>query len=448
MTRRKKADDRAVLDASLASLRAQGVPFRKLAEVKRRIGNPRENAEAVPEIVRSLLTYGWTSPMLVDPDGVLEAGDTRWLAAAHLGLEEVPVLRLDHDEKTAARYTVADNKLGEIATWSGPKLAAIFEGATPEEVIATGWTLEDLAALTGVTTPGDDDKPDDVDEDHDVDPNREPITKPGDVWILGEHRIVCGDSGLPEVVQVALAGKLPDLFESDPPYAIYGSSTGVASSISDDNMVVPFFERVARLAKTSVPWFGHVYVFCDWRSYPAVREGARRARLEPKNLLVWDKGGSGLGSNYANTHELIAFFTKMPAQTAMKSTAATGQRTVFKPNILRANRARGAERPHNASKPVSLVRELIENSTDKGARVFDPFLGGGSTLIACETSGRICHGIDIAPAWIDVCVARWERVTGKKAKRLPAGEIAAALPSAGAPPKRSPGYRRKAKVKK
>lgn len=420
--------DLATLNASLAHLREQGVRFVPLTSIRRREGNPRDNAESVPAMVASLVEFGWTVPITVDPSGEVEAGDTRWLAAAHLGLVEVPIVTTLHDDAKARRYVVADNRIGELASWNGVKLGAILEGFTPSEIAVTGFDAEEVAALARGPDIGDRDvKPENDDDDREPEARHDvpAITKLGDVWILGPHRIVCGDNGEEDTIARCLQGEIVDLFCSDPPFAIYGSSTGVSSSVSDDRMVVPFFEATARLAHRVSRWFGHIYIFCDWRSYPALREGGRRAELEPKNLLVWDKGNGGLGSNYANTHEFVAFFVKIPARTAMKGDSATGQRAVLKPNILRFQRATGAERPHNASKPVPLVSDLITNSTDVGAIVFDPFGGGGATLIACEKTGRVARLIDVSPAWVDVMVARWERVTGRKAVRIAAEDYSA-----------------------
>ena len=143
--------------SSLARLRAQGVPFRKLADLRRREGNPRDNAHAVPDIVRSLNEFGWTTPMIVDPRGELEAGDTRYLAALNLGLEEVPVVETDHDERLAKLYVPADNRLGEIATWNPFRLADLFSGFSPEEIRLTGWEPADVAKMLASANTGGDD---------------------------------------------------------------------------------------------------------------------------------------------------------------------------------------------------------------------------------------------------------------------------------------------------
>jgi DNA modification methylase len=234
------------------------------------------------------------------------------------------------------------------------------------------------------------------------------------VWTLGDHKLLVGDSLQADETKEFLAGLQVAMVATDPPYAIYGSSTGVSVEIADDKMVRPFFEAVMRLAHQVVPVFGHAYVCCDWRSWPALFDAARRSGMTAKNLLVWDKGGSGMGSNYANCYELLGFFAKIPTQGVM-SHRKGGQRTVLRPNIVRIPRARGEDHQHNAAKPVPLMVEVITNSSERGDWVLDPFCGSGTTIVACENTGRRCAAVEIEPKWADVSVLRWQRVTGKKA---------------------------------
>jgi len=237
----------------------------------------------------------------------------------------------------------------------------------------------------------------------------------GQIWALGKHRLYVGDI-LPDgvaarLIELERLGPV-DAVITDPPFAIYGSSTGIGADIADDRMVRPFFERALGVMRDACKWFGHVNISCDWRSWGGIWESARRVRLAPANCLVWDKGNGGLGSMYSNCHELIGFFIKTPPPSAMRSTSARGHRMVYKPNILRHNRAHGAERLHNAAKPLALLAELIEASTEAGERVFDPFCGSGSTLIACERAGRICYTSDAEPRWAATAIQRYASETG------------------------------------
>jgi DNA modification methylase len=197
---------------------------------------------------------------------------------------------------------------------------------------------------------------------------------------------------------------------TDPPYAIYGSSTGVSSSVTDDKIVRPFFRSVLLRAEAILRLFGPAFVFCDWRSYPSWWWEAANTHLDVKNLVVWSKNGSGLGNNFANTHELITYCVKMPPQGAMKSgRKTTGIREILSPNVITFDRARGDDREHNAAKPVGLLVRLIEVSTDAGAVVVDLFGGSGSTLIACAESGRRAGLVELEPGWCDVIRRRWTR---------------------------------------
>lgn len=258
----------------------------------------------------------------------------------------------------------------------------------------------------------------------------EPITRRGDIIRLGWHVLMCGDSTDDDDVDALRIAADPafgepracDVAVMDPPYAVYGSSTGIAADITDDKMVRPMFRAIVRQIARVVKPFGHFYVCCDWRSWPSWWEVAKGTPAVWKNCVVWDKGGAGLGSNYANTHEFIGFGSVIPMRESMTQ-KITGIRSVFDANVWRADRVRSSEdekREHNAQKPVVLMRRAIENSSEKGGVVLDLFGGAGSTLIAAEQTGRVCLVMEIEPRWCDVIVARWERATGLTAQRPPA----------------------------
>ncbi len=245
-----------------------------------------------------------------------------------------------------------------------------------------------------------------------------PKSKIGDIFVLGAHRLLCGDAMKPEEVQRLMDGKRADMVFTDPPYAIYGSSTGIAADIADDKMIRPFFLNVVNACVNNLKPFGHAFIFCDWRSWASWWEVSKGTGLTPKNMIVWDKGG-GLGGMFANCHELMLFASHRPMRSKMTQKIA-GERTVNGRNIWNFNRAgkEGEERVHNAQKPAALVQHAIELSTERGEIVLDFFGGSGTTLIAAEASGRACRMSEISPAYCDVIVARWENFTGKKAKLL------------------------------
>ncbi len=394
------------------------LPVEQLAETP---NNPRtHSADQVDAIVDSIKRFGWTNPMLVarEEDGTwrLLAGHGRKLAAIKLGMDEVPcrdLTALNEAERMA--LVVADNRLAELAGWHEPSLAAIFEelNASDLPLESTGYAQEVAEEIMKAarTKPTDSDGQGGQEgEDEWGEITAAPITRPGDLWQLGPHRLFVGDSMKGDDLDILIDDDQVHVIATDPPYAIYGSATGMASDIADDKMVRPFFERVCQIAKERLPWFGHAYIFCDWRSWSAIWTAAQgTTHVEPKNLLVWDKGGSGLGSNYSMTYELVGFFHKLPKQKAMGNRPA-GMKLVHKPNVLRHQRPHGQDREHNAAKPVALMRELIENSTGPGDVVLDPFCGSGSTLIAADQTDRVCFTMEIEPTWAEVTLNRFERL--------------------------------------
>lgn len=337
---------------------------------------------------------------------------------------DVPCVVLDIDDDAAMQLNVALNKIG--GTTNKDKLAELFAMVAPSmnenDVLASGFTQAEIDNLVRSTMP----PPPPDDDDVIPEPPRVPVTKLGDVWKLGDHLVVCGDSFEDSTRALGLRGQTVDLVVTDPPYAIYGSSTGIGADIADDRMVRPFFESLFRLVEQSVKPFGHVYVCCDWRSHAAIHESSRAARsggeygLWPKNLIVWDKG-HGIGNMYAQTHEFVAFFARQPTPKAMKSNQKeTGHRVVLKPNLFKHERAHGDDRQHNAAKPPQLFSWLIENSSDPGQRVADFFAGSGTTIIAAEKLGRKAICFEVDPRYCDVIVERWQRATGGKAERIKA----------------------------
>lgn len=351
--------------------------------------------------------------------GELIGGHQRLDWLERQGAKVVAVAVLDLDETRAKALNVSLNNpkaQGVFAEDDLPALLAQVNGAMPQMYGAIGLSAllsqAEVDAHTRTTITVDTDK-----DDPEIE--TEPRVAPGDLWDLGGSRLICGDSFVDDDVRAAIGELKIFMVCTDPLYAIYGSSTGVASDIADDKMVRPFFEAMWKVQHRVLPKFGHALVSCDWRSWASLWEAAKRAEMSPKNMIVWDKGGSGLGSNYANTHELIAFFMKLPKQATMRQQDETGIRPVHRPNMMRFPRPSGDEREHNAAKPVPMLKELIENScTGADDAVLDMFGGSGSTLIAATAVGRRCAMLELEPKRCDVIVARYERVTGDKARKL------------------------------
>lgn len=372
--------------------------------------HPKAQQDALAAVLDQV---GWVQDVIVNrTTGHVVDGHLRVSLAISRGEPSIPVVYVELEPEEEALILASLDPLAAMAVTDAEQLRALMEDIGEQD--AALQTMLD-------TVVGKEPKVGLVDPDDVPEERAETSVQRGDVYLLGRHRLVCGDSTDAADVAVLMDGSKAAMLCSDPPYAIYGSSTGIGSDIADDKMVRPFFEGILRLAVEHLEMFAHVYVCCDWRSWPSWWEMAKRVELAPKNLIVWDKGGGGLGSSYANAYELVGFFAKLPKQTVMTSNQKRGQRQVHKPNIWRGGRVSG-DRLHNAQKPVELMEFLIENSSDAGDVVLEPFAGSGTTIIAAERQSRRCYAMEIEPKYVQVCIDRWEAFTGEKAVKVNGGE--------------------------
>lgn len=397
--------------------------------------NPKKhNARQINEYAKSIARFGFNGVLVVQKKSrrIYKGHGARLALLKHFEKTKaakpwrVTVMFTDLPDHECEAFALADNGIAAMTGNDDRRLGAALEKLRARSTAALeglGFGARKIDKLIAKASV-------DVGSGEEVDASQ-PLkvkTREGDVLELGPHRVLCGDAFDVDArarlfaLDLAALGSAPlqcALVVTDPPYAIYGSSTGIGEDIADDAMVEPFFAKVFEIALERVKIFGHVYAFCDWRSFPALHKGARLSKMAPKSLLVWDKGGGGLGSSYANVYELIAFYARLPPSRSMQNQTTTGQRMVHAPNLVRFNRVSGDEREHNAQKPIGLVEMLITNSSDEGEIVYDPFLGSGTTLIAAEKLRRICRGSEKDPATCDKIARRWERMTGGKARWIP-----------------------------
>lgn len=240
----------------------------------------------------------------------------------------------------------------------------------------------------------------------------------GDIYQLGKHRLMCGDSTLSDDVQKLMGGGVADMIFTDPPYALVGNSTGV-NGVSDSMMIRPFFRALAAVMKESLKMMGHAYICCDFYTVSAIREVVD---LAVKNLIVWQKSkGGGLGSYYTKTYELIWLFAKEPLKNISGNLSGIHARTINgEPNIWYCPVVQPKDRLHPAQKPLKIVEKAIANSSDKGEAVLDFFGGSGTTMIAAENLGRRCFMMEMNPEYCRTIIDRWEAKTGKTAERVTA----------------------------
>jgi DNA modification methylase len=368
-------------------------------------------------IAESLKRFGAARSIVIDEDGRILAGNGTVEGAKKAGIDKLRIIEAEGDELIAVRraglsedekvgLALADNRSSDLSEWDNEMLRQLSE-----EHDLTPW-FEDNELLAEVLEP--EEGLTDADDVPEV--PEEPITKPGDLWILGDHRLLCGDSTDVLAVDRLMDGQKADMVFTDPPYALFGNSTGVAG-ITDDKMIMPFFRNIFSMCRTHVKAFGHVYTCCDWHSCNAINRAAAEVTLPAKNLIVWDKGDAGIGGMFMNCHELIWFFTNTPEnRNTMKAAGKVGERPVNGvANIWRIKKVPPKQREHNAAKPIELINIGIYASSNNGELILDLFGGSGSTLIACEETARKCSMMEMEPKYCDVIVKRWENFTGKKA---------------------------------
>lgn len=390
--------------------------------------NARDHSpDQVRRIAASISDFGYVDPILVDrTTREIIAGHGSRAAAVLLGMPKVPVIPVDHlDADQRHALALALNRLAELSTWNEPKLRDELArlSTTMPKLPELGFDAAKLRRLLAPTRTA----PNEADRTRKLEEIKVATTRRGDVWLLGDHRLACVDSTVAEQRARALGDEVVDCVVTDPPYAIFGSSTGVGSDVADDRMVRDFFTAVVRAIASTLKITGHAYVFCDWRSYPGWFECVRGSGVAPANCIVWNKG-AGLGTNWQNVHEFVLFAHRLDAKRSVWAKGSRGIRPVPKPNVVRINRAGvgGFEAgesttvdtvtEHNAAKPVDLLVEFVTASTDPGERVLDLFAGSGSTLIACELTKRRGVALEIEPRWCDVAIERWERVAKSEAK--------------------------------
>jgi DNA modification methylase len=373
--------------------------------------NAREIPQAaIDKVAASIREFGWRQPIVVDGGGVIVAGHTRLLAARKLGLSAVPVHVADN--LTAAQikaYRLMDNRSHQEATWDMELLATELGElqAGDLDMSLTGFDQDEIAKLLAdqTVTSGL------TDEDDVPELPAKPVTKAGDVWLLGSHRVLCGDSTVVENVAVLLGQSRADLVFTDPPYNVdYSGYTEEKLKIQGDKMsdaeFAAFLERTFRACRTGVKQGASLYI-CHGSSYQREFQNAlERAGFEVRCQLIWAKNTFAWGfGRYKFQHEPIFY-----CHVAGQSDSWYGDKSQA---TLWHEKKPAANRLHPTMKPVELIERALVNSSKGGDLVFDPFGGSGSTLIACEKLGRNAALIELDPKYADVIIKRWEAFSGK-----------------------------------
>lgn len=398
-------------------MKIQEIEIEKLIPYAR---NSRTHSDdQVAQIAASIKEFGWTNPILVDGEAGIIAGHGRLAAARKLGLKKIPVIELSHLSPTQKKaLIIADNKLALNAGWDNQMLALEFEELELEgfDLALTGFGEDEIDAL----------KPEQVtegltDEDAVPDVPDEPKTKPGDIYQLGNHRLMCGDSTSIDAVDKLMPNEYADLVFTDPPYNVAYSGRGDNNlgKIKNDDMSDEQFEDFCR------GFFGCYFakmkpLACIYVCHPDSQSAPKLAfektfaeQFKKSSTLIWVKQSAGMGwQDYRAQHEPILYGWKEGAGKHFYC----GDRA--KTTIWKIGRDAQSKYVHPTQKPVALPEEAINNSSKGKDIVLDLFGGSGSTMIACEKTGRHARLMELDPKYCDVIVKRWEEFTGKKAELI------------------------------
>jgi site-specific DNA-methyltransferase (adenine-specific) len=368
--------------------------------------NPRRNDEAVKYVAESIKQFGFKQPIVLDKDKVIVAGHTRYKAAKKLRLKEVPCIVADDltDEQIKA-YRLADNKVAEMSEWDFDLLSAELDDLFDFDMSVFGFEDDVL-----------EDEPEVVEDEYEEELPEEPKTKPGDIYQLGNHRLMCGDSTSITDVEKLMGGELADMLITDPPYNVaYEGKTKDKLTIQNDQMENDDFRQFLRDAFStadSVMKPGAVFYIwhADSEGYN-FRGACNDVGWQVRQCLIWNKNSMVLGrQDYQWKHEPCLYGWKDGASHLWASDRK--QTTVI--DYTRPGRAD----IHPTMKPIGLFDYQIKNNTKGGDVVLDLFNGSGTTIMACEQNGRFARCMELDPRYVDAAVNRWEQFTGKKAVLL------------------------------
>ena len=374
--------------------------------------NPRRNDEAVDRMCAAIREFGFRIPVVARSDGTVVDGHLRLKAAQRLGLPEVPVaLADDLSEAQIKAFRLLANRSASWAEWDDELLALELkdlQGAGYD----LGFTGFDAGELKGLLEDGP--AAGLTDEDAVLEPPADPVTKPGDLWVLGEHRLLCGDATVATDVERLLAGARPHLLVSDPPYGVeydptWRNEAGVSATkrtgkVANDDRAD--WREAWALFPGDVAYVWHAAIHAT-----TVAESLIACGFDIRAQIVWSKSRFALGrGDYHWQHEPCWYAVRKGTRSHWQG--ARNQSTLWS---IAPTGAEDAATPHGTQKPVEAMRRPIVNNSERGDLIYEPFCGSGTTLIAAETVGRRCLAMELDPAYCDVILRRWEAFTGKSA---------------------------------
>ena len=353
----------------------------------------------VSQIVASIKEFGFTNPILIDDECLIIAGHGRVQAAQKLNLKTVPTICLDYlTEAQKKAYVIADNRLALNAGWDFDMLKVELNDLNDLDfdVSLLGFDDKEINDILADPTEGL------VDEDSTPDLVEDPITVEGDIWLLGNHRLMCGDSTSIDAVDKLMDGNKADMLFTDPPYNVaFNGRSGKFDVIKNDDLEESEFNSfidsfISMVHSLKIETY---YICCNWAFY-----GVLQLKLQPKACVVWAKNVFGLGRGYRHQHEFILF-------DGFIDESITNESDLW-------NIAKDSKYKHPTQKPVALSERAISNSSRQKNKVLDLFGGSGSTLLACEKLDRSAYLMELDPKYCDVIIQRWQEFTGQNAVHL------------------------------
>lgn len=404
-------------------------------------GNARTHSQQqIAQIAASITLTGFVGSILAQRDGTIIAGHGRLEAAKLLGLAKVPVTYLDHlDEKEVRAFRIADNRLAEKAGWCQESLriefAELRELDLDFDLSITGFEHAEIDLII------DGAQVDDAAERESIsDPKGPAVSRSGDIWLLGPHRLMCGSALNSDNMERLLAGATAAMVFTDPPYnvPIAGHVSGLGRtrhrefSMAAGEMSKAEFTHFlveALAAHAAAASEGAILFVCmDWRHLEELLSAARTCGLELINLCVWNKTNGGMGSLYRSKHELVVVLKKGDAPHI--NNIQLGRFGRYRTNVWDYAGVNGFGRDraedlanHPTVKPVALVADAIRDVSNRGDVVLDGFMGSGTSLLAAERTGRICLGMEIDSLYADLAIRRWQELTGRLAVLELSGDI-------------------------
>ena len=423
------------------------IKYKNISDLKPHKNNSRVHSKAqIQQIAESIKKFSFNVPVLIDGDSSIIAGHGRVLACKELGMEEVPVIEVTHLTEAQRRaFIIADNKLTENAGWDLKLLSSEFTELQKLDLDfnldITGFSSKEINLIieNNIELGSQDENLDNIPKF-----SNSVISKTGDIWQMGAHKLLCADARDKNSYEVLLGSEKAQMVITDPPYnvKIDGHVSGLGKvkhqefqMASGEMSGAEFTQFLSSIFSNLVDHTSNGsihYVFMDWRHMQEILAAGQATYAELKNLCVWNKSNGRMGSFYRNKHELVFVFKN--GKEPHINNFELGQYGRFRTNVWdyeAASSFGSKENPdgqsdlemHPTVKPVQMISDAILDCSKTGGVILDPFMGSGTTIIAAENTSRCAYGIEIEPRYVDLTIRRWQYLTGSKALNLIKGLV-------------------------